>query len=68
MELRQDFRELLESLNARAVEYMVIGGFAFSFHARPRFTADLDVWVRPDQANGKRPVAAHADLGLPRSI
>jgi len=64
MELRQDFKELLELLNARGVEYLVIGGFAYSFHAKPRFTADMDVLVKPDAANAKRLLAALDEFGF----
>jgi hypothetical protein len=30
-----DFRELLAILNARKVRYLVVGGYAVSFHAQP---------------------------------
>ncbi len=36
-----------------------------TFHARPRFTNDLDVWVEPTSANGDRVFAALAGFGAP---
>ncbi len=51
MDLQSDFRELLESFNAHEVEFLVVGGFALAFHGAPRFTGDLDLFVRPDAAN-----------------
>lgn len=38
----KDFEELLSFLSARRVRALVVGGYAFSFHARPRYTKDLD--------------------------
>ena len=29
-------KELLSSLNARGVEYLIVGGYAVSFHAQPK--------------------------------
>lgn len=40
MILPDDFREFLRCLNARSVEYLVLGGHAVSFHGYPRFTHD----------------------------
>jgi hypothetical protein len=33
MEVQKDFRDLLELLNAHKVEYMIVGDYAFAFHA-----------------------------------
>lgn len=37
-----DFKELLSRFNAHKVKYLVVGGYAVSFHAQPRATKDLD--------------------------
>jgi hypothetical protein len=34
--LNRDFKEFVESLNAAAVEYLVVGGYALALHGRPR--------------------------------
>ena len=64
MEAQADFKELLACLNARGVEYMIVGGYALAFHGAPRYTGDLDVWVKPDAENARRVLAALADFGL----
>ncbi|HXU43898.1 MAG TPA: nucleotidyl transferase AbiEii/AbiGii toxin family protein [Thermoanaerobaculia bacterium] len=46
-----DYEEFLESCNARGVRYLVVGGFAYSFHAIPRATKDLDLFIDPTSAN-----------------
>ena len=46
MEVQKDFRELLELFNRHNVEYMIVGGYALAFHGAPRYTGDLDIFVR----------------------
>lgn len=64
METQSDFKELFESLNAHNVEYLVVGGYALAFYGSPRFTGDIDVWVRPDELNAKRLVDALNEFGF----
>lgn len=37
----RDFRDLLAALSARSVRSLIVGGYAVTFHARPRFTKDV---------------------------
>jgi hypothetical protein len=62
--LTVDFKEFLRSLNARGVEYLVIGGHAVAFYGYPRATADLDVWIAVNPVNADRVVAALKDFGF----
>jgi hypothetical protein len=64
MEVQPDFKELLKLFNAHHVEYLVVGAFALAFHGAPRFTGDLDVLVKPDNANAQRVIRALADFGF----
>lgn len=43
-----DFKELLSAFNAHGVKYLIVGGYAVSFHAQPRATKDMDILVGPD--------------------
>ena len=52
-------------LNARNVEFVIVGAYALAFHGAPRFTGDLDVLVRPTEENGQRLLDAIADFGFP---
>ena len=65
--LNSDFSELLEAFNAAGVEYLLIGGMAFGFHAEPRYTKDLDLWIRPTRENADRAFAALRTFGAPLS-
>ena len=53
-----DFEEFIASLNAHRVRYLVIGGYAVGFHARPRATKDIDILVDRSPANARRTLAA----------
>lgn len=64
MILPDDFRDFLRCLNTRNVEYLVLGGHAVSFHGYPRFTHDIDLFVRPSLADAKRLLAALKDYGF----
>jgi|ERR1700733_2280322 hypothetical protein len=60
-----DFKELLSALNAHRVRYLIVGGYAVSFHAEPRATKDLDILISPDTENSKAVYAALAQFGAP---
>ncbi|MFN0088012.1 MAG: DUF6036 family nucleotidyltransferase [Blastocatellia bacterium] len=63
--MNQDFRDLLSRLNKEKAKYLVIGGYAVTQHAEPRYTKDLDIWIGADPRNGKRVFKALAEFGAP---
>ena len=63
--MNSDFNELLSLFNAAAVEYLIISGYAVIEYAEPRYTKDLDVWIRADDANAKRVFRALSRFGAP---
>jgi hypothetical protein len=64
METQPDFRELLALFNAHHVEYLIVGGYALAFHGAPRFTGDLDIFVKPDAVNAHRILTALEAFGF----
>ena len=54
MEEFRDFEEFIKLLNEFKVEYLIVGGYAVTFHSRPRFTEDLDIWVNNSIRNSKK--------------
>jgi len=66
MELRlpQDFKEFLKLLNAKGVEYLLIGGYAVGYHGYPRATADMDIWVAVKPENAEKLMAVLRDFGF----
>ncbi len=68
MDLSPDLIDVLAEFENFAVEYLVIGGWAVSTHAKPRFTKDLDLWIGTAPANLERAVQALAAFGAPREL
>jgi hypothetical protein len=61
----QDYKDLLSAFNAHGVKYLIVGGYAVIFHAQPRFTRDIDFFIRADPENAKATYAALAAFGAP---
>ena len=59
-----DFRDFIAALDARGVEFVIVGAFSLAYHGRPRATGDIDVWVRPTPENAKRLLSALTDFGF----
>jgi predicted nucleotidyltransferase len=49
-----DLKSLLRSLNARGVEYLLIGGYALAAHGYQRATSDIDILFPATRATGQR--------------
>jgi len=60
-----DLKELLSVFNAHGVKYLIVGGYAVSFHAQPRATKDLDLFIKADPANSRAAHEALASFGAP---
>lgn len=65
MDLAPDFDEFIGSLNAHGVEFLIVGAHALALHGAPRFTGDLDVFVRPTIENAARVLSAVTSFGFP---
>lgn len=63
--MNPDFVALLRELSTAEARFLVVGGYAVSFHSRPRATGDLDVWVEPTAANAARVFRALRSFGAP---
>ena len=63
--MHQDFKELLSAFNAGKVRYLIVGGYAVSYHAQPRATKDLDILIGADAENSEAVYAALAKFGAP---
>jgi hypothetical protein len=63
--MHQAFKELLSAFNAGQVRYLIVGGYAVSFHAQPRATKNLDILIGADAENSKAVFAALARFGAP---
>ena len=64
MEVQPDFKDLLELFNAHQVEYMIVGGYSLAFHGAPRYTGDIDIFVKPTLENARRILTALDEFGF----
>lgn len=63
--MNSDFKDLLHLFAAHEVRYLVVGGYAVSHHAQPRFTKDRDLWIEPNRENAVRVSSALREFGIP---
>lgn len=64
MNLGQDFRDLLALFNNHGVRYLVVGEYATSVYAVPRYTKALDIWLEPTEENARAVLLALEDFGF----
>jgi hypothetical protein len=43
---------------------MIVGGYALAFHGVPRYTGDIDLYVKPDQKNAQQILIALDKFGF----
>ena len=65
METIQDFEDILDLLARHEVRYLIVGGLAFIFHAKPRYTKDIDLWIDSGRENVDRANRALTEFGSP---
>ncbi len=49
-----------------ALDYLIVGPYAVIFYAQPRFTNDIDFFIKADPANAQATYAALAEFGAGR--
>ena len=64
MKVQPDFRELLALFNAHEIDYIIVGAYALAYHGAPRFTGDIDIYVRPTPDNAIRILEALNSFGF----
>jgi hypothetical protein len=50
--------------NKHKIDYIVVGGYALGFHGAPRYTGDLDIFVRPSAVNARRNMRTLDEFGF----
>jgi predicted nucleotidyltransferase len=62
--LQADLKEFIELLNSHSVEYLIVGGHAVAFHGHPRYTGDIDFFIRATHSNAQRLLATLNGFGF----
>lgn len=68
MDTVPDFEDMLALLEKHEAKYLIIGGMAFIYHAKPRYTKDMDLWIGPSDENIQRANRALVDFGSPTML
>jgi len=63
--LNQDYRDMIECLQAEGVDFMLVGGYAVMLHGWPRTTFDIDFWILANPTNAAAVLRAVARFGAP---
>ena len=65
MKINSDFKDLLRDLSEAGVRYLIVGGYAVMVYTEPRYTKDLDLWIKPELANARALLKALSEFGAP---
>ncbi len=65
--LFEEHQKLLLILLKYEVSFILIGGYAVIYYGYERTTGDMDIWLRPDDDNKIKLIAALSDYGIKKS-
>jgi hypothetical protein len=61
----QGYKDLLSAFQSHGVKYLVVGGLAVIHYSQPRFTKDMDLFIKADPANAWATYGALEEFGAP---
>lgn len=64
MKIHPDFSDFIDALNRNHVDFVMVGAFDLAFLGYPRYTGDMDIWIRPSSSNAQALIKAIGDFGL----
>jgi len=64
MRVEKDFKEFIALLNKNNVHYLIVGGYAYSYYAEPRFTKDIDIFIETSAQNAYNLMASLEEFGF----
>ncbi|MBN2802585.1 MAG: hypothetical protein JXR91_05800 [Deltaproteobacteria bacterium] len=63
-----DFEDILSLFETYKIRYLIIGGLAVIYHAKPRFTKDMDIWIEFTDDNIRKANLALSEFGSPENL
>lgn len=63
MMLNEDYKDMLRSLAAENVRFILVGAYALAAHGYPRATMDIDIWVMSSPENADAVIRALSRFG-----
>lgn len=64
MRVEKDFKEFIALLNKNNGRYLIIGGFAYSYYAEPRYTKDIDILMESSETNAVKILKTIEEFGF----
>lgn len=64
VKIHPDFSDFIAALNRRRVEFVIVGAFDLAFLGSPRYTGDMDFWIRPTAENARALLQAIENFGF----
>jgi hypothetical protein len=64
MKVEKDYEEFLKLLNNNRIKYCIVGAYAIGFHARPRYTKDMDILIEVSKTNARKMIHALNEFGF----
>jgi hypothetical protein len=61
--LNKDYKDILRTLTAEGVKFILIGAYALAAHGYPRATMDIDFWIMPSRDNAEAVLRALKRFG-----
>ena len=58
------FKEFVQLLIKNNAEYLIVGGYAVGIHGHPRYTGDLDIWLKATNENATKILKAIHEFGF----
>ena len=65
--LNEDYKDMLQSLSAHEVKFLIVGAYALAAYGYPRATGDFDIWVEASPENSKKILSSLISFGSPTS-
>lgn len=63
--MNSDFKDLLRIFAEEKVDYLIVGAYAVIYYTQPRYTKDIDIWIKPSVENAANVARAFYRFGLP---
>jgi predicted nucleotidyltransferase len=63
--MNSDSIELLKAFDQENIKYLIVGGYAVGFHAEPRYTKEIDIFISTDPENARAIYRTLVAFGAP---
>lgn len=64
MFIHKDFEDILKILKENSIEFVIVGGYAVSFHSQPKYRNNLDIWINSSEDNSIKLLNSLKEFGF----